>query len=106
MTIATVKSILRGEEALWKNKESITVVLPAASVDGAEIIARKIFDASVMGMKRYWLGLVFQGRANPPSFLNSSEEMIQYISKNSGAFGVVICKKEDIPPHLIIELDD
>ena len=104
MNFVKVKSIFRGEEALWSNKEGVTVVLPSSKSDFSVAVAKKIFNSSPMGMKRYWIGLVFQGRANPPRFLESNEDIIAFVKKNSGSIGILNCKKDQIPPSLIIEL--
>jgi ABC-type phosphate transport system substrate-binding protein len=106
MNIQKMKSIFRGEEAMWSNNEGVTVVLPSSKSDFSAIVAKKIFDSSPMGMKRFWLGLVFQGRANPPRFLETNEEIIAYVSKNSGSIGILFCKQDNIPTSLIIELMD
>jgi len=96
--------IFRGEEALWDNKKSIIIVLPSSKNETAEEIAKTIFNGSVMTMKKYWLGLVFQGRANPPVFLDSNEDIINYVQKNQGAIGILYCKKEIVPQSLLINI--
>ena len=101
-----MKSILRGEEAMWKNKEGVIVVLPSSKSDFSGIVSKQFFNSSPMGMKRYWLGLVFQGRANPPFFLDSNEEIIAFIKKNPGSIGVLYCTEDELPTTLLIEIND
>ena len=105
MNFDEVKSVFRGEEAMWGNNEGVTVVLPSSKSEFSVLVAKKFFDLSPMGMKRYWLGLVFQGRANPPRFLETNEEIISYVKKNSGSIGILYCTKDNIPKSLIIELN-
>ena len=104
--LSKLQTIFLGEEALWPNKEGIEIILPSSNANFAELVSRKIFNSSVMGMKRYWLGLVFQGRANPPKFLESAQDIINYVSKHKGSIAVVQCDKKQIPSELYIKLLD
>jgi hypothetical protein len=40
-------------------------------------------------MQRFWLALVFQGRAAPPIFVDSVEEMVSYVRRTPGAIALV-----------------
>jgi hypothetical protein len=40
-------------------------------------------------MQRFWLALVFQGRAAPPIFVDSAEEMVSYVRRTPGAIALV-----------------
>jgi ABC-type phosphate transport system substrate-binding protein len=62
-----------------------------------------MFDGTVKSMQKYWLSLVFQGRSNPPIFLENDQETIQFIQKNPGAIGF-ISSETRAPKGLIIDL--
>jgi ABC-type phosphate transport system substrate-binding protein len=78
----------------------VIVVLPSNKSENAESVAKNLYGGSVTAMQKFWLALVFQGRANPPVFLQTSEEIIEYISKNPGAIGVIPKGSADIPQSI------
>ena len=84
-----LRAVFRGERSAWPSSKPVTIILPSARVEFAESLARLLFRTSPSGMQRYWLALVFQGRATPPVFLDSAEEMIAYVRRTPGAIAVV-----------------
>ena len=104
--ISYIKGVFKGKFGLWSNKETIVVVLPSTKSPNAEGVAKYLYGTSVMGMQKYWLSLVFQGRSNPPVFLNSDQEIIEYIGKNPGAIGIINSSYKNIPAALKIEITD
>ena len=54
--------------------------------------------------RRFWLSLVFQGRANPPIYLDNNQKIIEYINENEGAIAVIIDdEQKQLKNELIIE---
>jgi hypothetical protein len=84
-----VIAVFRGQRRIWENGISVTVVLPSLRSSEAEEFSRMVYNSTTSGVQRYWFGLVFQGRANPPVFLESYAEIIQYIERNPGAIALV-----------------
>ena len=101
-----VGNTFKGKYSLWSNGESVTIVLPSSKSPQASDFASKVMGMSISGMQKYWLSLVFQGRANPPVFLESTADIIQYISKTSGAIALVPVNTQDIPSYLIIKIQN
>lgn len=89
LTSKEVVQIFRNGRSLWASGEKVIIVLPSNKSDMAESVAKNLYGGSVTAMQKFWLALVFQGRANPPVFLQSAEEIMVYISKNPGAIGVI-----------------
>lgn len=104
LTIKEARDIFKGKMAFWKNQEEVIIVLPSPKSDGASGVARDIFQTSVTGMQKHWLALVFQGRANPPVFVQSTLEAINYVNKNPGAIAALYCKSSDVPASITIKL--
>ena len=104
LTLKDARDIFKGKMAFWKNKEEVIVVLPSPKSNDAEYVAKEIFQTSVTGMQKHWLSLVFQGRANPPVFVQSTREAIDYVNKNPGAIAALHCKVSDVPASIIIKL--
>ena len=86
---AGLRSVFRGERSQWPSERRVTVVLPSSRAEFAGTIARMLFKSSPGGMQRFWLALVFQGRAAPPIFVDSVEEMVSYVRRTPGAIALV-----------------
>jgi hypothetical protein len=85
-----VQNVFSGKYSQWPlTKETTTIVLPSSKCASAKISAAVIYKSSVKDVQKYWLSLVFQGRANPPVFLDSDAEIIAYVLKTPGAIGVI-----------------
>lgn len=104
LTLKDARDIFKGKMAFWKNQEEVIIVLPSPKSDDASGVAREIFQTSVTGMQKHWLALVFQGRANPPVFVQSTLEAINYVNKNPGAIAALYCKSSDVPASITIKL--
>ena len=104
LTLKETRDIFKGKMAFWKNKEEVIIVLPSPKSDDAAGVANEIFQTSVTGMQKHWLALVFQGRSNPPVFVQSTREAIDYVNKNPGAIAALFCKSSEVPASLIIKL--
>jgi ABC-type phosphate transport system substrate-binding protein len=100
LTAKEVVQVFRNGRSLWPSGEKVVIVLPANKSDIAESVAKNLYGGSVTAMQKFWLALVFQGRANPPVFLQSAEEIIAYISKNPGAIGVIPKGAAEIPQSI------
>lgn len=99
----TLINVFRGRVTTWDNKKTVTVVLPSQKNGSAVLVAEVIYNTTLKGMQKFWLSLVFQGRANPPIFLDTDEEIIRYVQNNPGSIGV-ISKVENYPKNLLIEI--
>jgi ABC-type phosphate transport system substrate-binding protein len=104
LTLKEARDVFKGKMAFWKNKEEVVIVLPSPKSDDATGVANEIFQTSVTGMQKHWLALVFQGRSNPPVFVQSTREAIDYVNKNPGAIAALYCKSSEVPASLIIKL--
>jgi ABC-type phosphate transport system substrate-binding protein len=92
LTEAEVKSYFKGKYTLWKSGKSVKVVLHSSQSKHSSILAKLIFNTSQQGVQKYWMSLVFQGRANPPVFLDSDVLISEYVAKTPGAIGIIYGK--------------
>lgn len=102
---SNAKAIFRGKYSSWKNGESVTIVLPSTKSENVVNVASQVYGMTVKGMQKYWLEQVFQGRSNAPVFLESDDEIINYVKRNPGAVGVVKASKS-VPQSLIIQVTE
>ena len=101
-----MNGIFRGTQSIWKSNEQVVVVMPSSKAEFAEQFAASVLQMSHSALQKYWLALVFQGRANAPVFLNSSSEIIEYVKKNPGAIAVVKATEREIPAGMTITISD
>ena len=106
VSLTTMKNVFKGKYSVWSNKQSITIVLPSSKANNAEAVAAYLYGTSFSGMQKYWLSLVFQGRANPPVFLDNDDQIIQYVKDNPGAVGVVSSTNKNITNSIKITISD
>jgi hypothetical protein len=106
VSLTVMKNVFKGKYSVWSNKESITIVLPSSKASNAESVASYLYGTSFSGMQKYWLSLVFQGRANPPVFLDNDDEIIEYVKDNPGAVGVVNSTNKNITNSIKITISD
>lgn len=99
-----IQSIFRGKYSTWNNKQTVTIVLPSKKHENCQRVASYLYETSITGMQKFWLSLVFQGRNNPPVFLDSDKDIISYIEKNPGAIGIISRSNTDINAALIINI--
>lgn len=89
MSISELKDVFLGEKQVDSNNNTIVVVLPTSDFQGAEEVARLISGSSLNSFRRYWLSIVFQGRANPPIYFNSNQRMIDFVRENPGSIAIL-----------------
>ncbi|MEY4571632.1 MAG: hypothetical protein RLZ10_843 [Bacteroidota bacterium] len=89
LTEAEVKSYFKGKYTLWKSGKSVKVVLHSSQSKHSATLAKLIFNTNQKGVQKYWMALVFQGRANPPVFLDSDASIVEYVAKTPGAIGII-----------------
>lgn len=103
MTFTELKSVLKGEKQRWKDGSKIVIALMKTNTPLGQTSAKKIYNMSGDELNRFWLALVFQGRASAPTFFNSMSELESFVSQTPGAIGVV--KKEGSNESKLIPID-
>jgi hypothetical protein len=84
-----LKSILMGERQRWRNDKKIVIAMMKTTTNAGMDICARIYDMTPDELKKYWLGLVFQGKAEAPSFFNSASEVQAFVAETPGAIGVI-----------------
>ncbi|MGH2563912.1 MAG: hypothetical protein ACRDE5_05335, partial [Ginsengibacter sp.] len=54
-----------------------------------KITSAKIYDMNGDELNKFWLALVFQGKAQAPKFFNSENELADFVAQNPGAIGIL-----------------
>jgi hypothetical protein len=84
-----LRSILMGEKQRWRNGSKIVIALMKTNTATGKITSQKIYDMSGDELNKFWLALVFQGKAPAPAFFNTAEDLENFVSQNPGAIGIV-----------------
>ena len=104
-SLKEVRQIFKGKYSSWPvTKISVTIVLPSPQSANAQKTATQIYANTISGVQKYWLSLVFQGRANPPLFLESDEEIVEAVRKTPGAIGIISSGYPNTPKNLVINV--
>lgn len=89
MKFSELKSVLMGEKQKWENGKRVIIALMKTNTDVGKTTTSKIYDMTSDELNKYWLALVFQGKAQAPKFFNTKQELEAYVAQNPGAIGVI-----------------
>ena len=89
LTMKELKSIFQGEKQRWNDGTKISIAFMKSSTPVGNATASKVLKMSGDQLNKFWLALVFQGKAKAPVFFGSSNEVESFVSQNPGAIGVV-----------------
>jgi hypothetical protein len=99
-----LKSILLGERQRWRNGNKVVIALMKTNTEVGKSTSERIYNMTPDEVKKYWLALVFQGKAEAPVFFSSATELQAFVAENPGSIGVI-----DQPlPHyntLVVTID-
>jgi hypothetical protein len=99
-----IRSILKGDLNNWNNGNRVIVVLALDIDEVSEHITEEIYSKSVKAAKKYWLGLVFQGRFEAPIFVSTNEEVLDAVNRNIGAIGVLADYNGNLNANLLLNI--
>jgi hypothetical protein len=89
MKLTQLKSTMRGEKLRWPDGSKVVIALLKSTTPIGTSTSKKIYNMSSNELNKYWLALVFQGKADAPNFFNSEAELEDFVSQTTGAIGVV-----------------
>ena len=89
MKLSELKSVLKGERQRWRNGNKIVIALMKTNTPAGRYTSERIYDMSPDELKKYWLALVFQGKADAPVFFNTAGELLTFVAEHPGAIGVI-----------------
>ena len=84
-----LSSIFKAQTQWWENDTKILISLLKSTVPVSDVVADKVFGMSKNEVKKYWIQIVFRGKAATPKHFDSEEALISYIANTPGAIGVV-----------------
>ncbi len=89
LSFVELKSIFMGERQRWNSGNKVLIaLLKTRNKIGIEV-CDKVYNMKPDEMNKYWLALVFQGKASAPYFFNSTTELQDFVAENPGAIGII-----------------
>lgn len=89
MKLSELKSILMGEKQRWKNGSRIIIALMKTNTMIGKNTSSRMYDMTGDQLNKYWLALVFQGKAQAPNFFSSTNDLENFVAQTQGAIGIV-----------------
>lgn len=89
MKLSELKSVLMGEKQRWKNGDKIIIALMKTNTIIGKTTSSRIYDMTGDELNKFWLALVFQGKAQAPNFFNSENDLENFVAQNPGAIGIL-----------------
>lgn len=89
LTFSELRSIFMGERQRWRSGTKITIALMKTSTPAGKNTSSKVYGMTANELNKFWLALVFQGKAGSPNFFNSASELEDFVAQNPGAIGIV-----------------
>lgn len=102
LKIAELKSVLMGEKQRWKDGKRILIALMKTNTPIGKVTSDRIYDMTGDELNKYWLALVFQGKAQAPLFFNNATDLENYVAQNPGAIGILGKPANDIEVKTIL----
>ncbi|HEY5464857.1 MAG TPA: hypothetical protein VIJ95_16460 [Hanamia sp.] len=89
LTFSELKSIFKGEQQRWRGGTKIMIALMKTNTPAGKNTSLKIYGMDANELNKFWLALVFQGKAESPNFFNSPSELEDFVAQNPGAIGIL-----------------
>jgi ABC-type phosphate transport system substrate-binding protein len=91
LSFSELKSVFLGEKQRWSsgNKVIIALIKTTNNNKVGLAVCDKIYRMKPDEMNKYWLALVFQGRASAPFFFNTTTELQNFVAQTPGAIGII-----------------
>ena len=89
LNMSQLRSVLRGERSRWNDGSKVVLALMKTTTPVGADTCKKIYNMSGNELNKYFLALVFQGKAKAPAFFNSENELEAYVVQTPGAIGVL-----------------
>ena len=99
-----LKSIFKGEKQRWRNGTKVVIAMMKPNTNTGKIISSKVFNMSSDEVNKFWLALVFQGKADSPVTFDSPEALESFVASNPGAIGII--QEDQLPANAQVTLID
>lgn len=88
LKMGQLQSILKGEKQRWPDGTKVVIALMKTNTPIGSVTSKKVFNMTGDQLNKYWLALVFQGKADAPTFFNSTNDLETFVAQTPGAIGI------------------
>ena len=103
MDMDQLKSVLKGERLRWSDGSKVVIALMKTNTPIGANTCKKLYNMSGNELNKYFLALVFQGKAKAPTFFNSVNDLESYVAQTPGAIGVLQDANDDIIKTITVD---
>ena len=89
LSAAEFRRLVTGEKQRWNGGAKVSVALMKTTNPVGEATAQRVYRMTGNELNKYWLALVFQGRAKAPQFFASEADLAAYVRDTPGAIGIL-----------------
>jgi hypothetical protein len=89
VTNRQLQNVFTGSVVILPSKKPATVVMQSSTTRECQYVADMYFKGSIPALQKFWLSQVFQGRSNPPVFVDSHQDVLEYVANHEGAIAIV-----------------
>jgi hypothetical protein len=89
ITMKELISVVQGDKQRWPDGTRISLAFMKTTTPAGNATAKKLHKTSGDQFNKFWLALVFQGKAKSPMFFNSAQELDAYVGSTPGAIGIL-----------------
>jgi hypothetical protein len=89
LTMKFLKSVVQGDKQRWPDGTKISLAFMKTNTPVGNATAKKLLGMNGDQFNKYWLALVFQGKANAPMFFNTVQELEAYVASTPGSVGII-----------------
>jgi ABC-type phosphate transport system substrate-binding protein len=104
LKLEELKSIFMGERQRWRNGTKVIIALMKPNTETGKVISNKLYNMSSDEVNKFWLALVFQGKADSPVSFDSPDALKNFVATNPGAIGIV--EQNEVPADAQVTLVD
>ncbi len=104
LKLEELRSIFMGEKQRWRNGTKVIIALMKPNTEIGKAISNKLYNMSSDEVNKFWLALVFQGKADSPVSFDSPEALENFVATNPGAIGIV--EQSEVPATAQVTLVD
>jgi len=106
LSSSELRRIFLGQTGRWRDRHRIVLCLPPARSPEETLLLDRVVRMSAIDYSQQWVGAVFRGEAAAvPRVFGSRQALLEAVSGNPYAIGVVATTEEPIEPAVGITID-
>ena len=89
VSLKDLKDIFKSKKKLWDNGKKVKIAIIEPTSELGIKISDTLLGMTPKKIKKFWLALVFQGKAAAPKYFDNAKDLVSYVNSTNGAIGIV-----------------